>query len=179
MHLVCRCARSRPVDVVFRWINKGTRSPQAGCPSGSGDYAIVSWTPRSRNEIESGYTRGRGISRMNTSTKWTGQVSGLVSCSAYTNSEAYTPMGLERFGPFAVVCQISPYAYELDIPQSRRIHWVQPVSLLDPEANDPLVEHRLEPPLSVEDDGEQEYQVSSVEDSRVYWNQLQYLIRWT
>jgi len=31
----------------------------------------------------------------------------------------------------------------------------------------------------VEVDGEEEYQVSSVEDSRVYQNQLQYLIRWT
>jgi len=30
----------------------------------------------------------------------------------------------------------------------------------------------------VEVDGEEEYQVSSVEDSRMYWNQLQYLIRW-
>jgi len=37
----------------------------------------------------------------------------------------------------------------------------------------------VEPPLSVEVDGEEEYQVSSVEDSRVYRNQLQYLIRWT
>jgi predicted GH43/DUF377 family glycosyl hydrolase len=32
---------------------------------------------------------------------------------------------------------------------------------------------------SVEDDGENEYQVSSVEDSRVYGSQLQYLIWWT
>jgi predicted GH43/DUF377 family glycosyl hydrolase len=31
----------------------------------------------------------------------------------------------------------------------------------------------------MEVDGEEEYQVSSVEDSRVYRNQLQYRIRWT
>jgi len=35
------------------------------------------------------------------------------------------------------------------------------------------------PPPPVEVDGEEEYQVSSLEDSRVYRNQLQYLIRWT
>jgi hypothetical protein len=33
------------------------------------------------------------------------------------------------------------------------------------------------PPL-VEVDGKEEYQVSSVENSQVYRNQLQYLIRW-
>ena len=37
----------------------------------------------------------------------------------------------------------------------------------------------MEPPPSVEVDGEEEYHVSSVEDSRVNHNQLQYLIRWT
>jgi hypothetical protein len=35
------------------------------------------------------------------------------------------------------------------------------------------------PPPSVEVDADEEYQVSNVEDSRVYQNQLQYLIRWT
>ena len=35
------------------------------------------------------------------------------------------------------------------------------------------------PPTPVEVDGEEEYQVSSVEDSRVYQSQLQYLIQWT
>jgi len=42
-----------------------------------------------------------------------------------------------------------------------------------------MVGQRVEPPPSVEVDGEEEYQVSSVEDSRVYRNQLQYLIWWT
>jgi predicted GH43/DUF377 family glycosyl hydrolase len=46
-------------------------------------------------------------------------------------------------------------------------------------AEDPRAGQRVEPPPSVEVDGEEEYQVSSVEDSRVYRNQLQYLIRWT
>jgi hypothetical protein len=37
----------------------------------------------------------------------------------------------------------------------------------------------IDPPTSVEVDGEEEYQVCSVEDIRVYRNQLQYLIWWT
>ena len=74
--------------------------------------------------------------------------------------------------------QVSPYAYELELPASIRIHRVQPVSLLDIVVEDPLVGQRIEPPPPVEVDGEEEYQVSSVEDRRVDRNQLQYLIWW-
>jgi len=62
---------------------------------------------------------------------------------------------------------------------SIQIHRVQPVSILDPVVNDPLRGQRVDPPPRVEVDGEKEYQVSSMEDSRMYRNQLQYLIRWT
>jgi hypothetical protein len=44
---------------------------------------------------------------------------------------------------------------------------------------DSLVGQWVEPPPSVEVDGEEEYQVSSIEDSRVNRKQLQYLIWWT
>jgi hypothetical protein len=44
---------------------------------------------------------------------------------------------------------------------------------------DPLEGQVILPPSPVEIDGEEESQVSNVEDSRVYRNQLQYLIRWT
>jgi hypothetical protein len=85
----------------------------------------------------------------------------------------------KRLGPFRVRKQVSPYTYELGLPASIRIHRVQPVSLLDPVAENPLEGQVVLPPPSVEVDGEEEYQVSSIEDSRMYRNQLQYLIRWT
>jgi hypothetical protein len=85
----------------------------------------------------------------------------------------------KRLGPFQVCKQVSPYAYELGLPASIRIHWVQPVSLLDVVVEDPLEGQVVPPPPPVEVDGEEEYQVSSVENGRVYRNQLQYLIRWT
>lgn len=44
--------------------------------------------------------------------------------------------------------------------------------------DDPLIGQQREPPPLVEVDGEEEYLVSSVEDSRIYRNQLQYLIQW-
>jgi len=82
-------------------------------------------------------------------------------------------------GPFGVRKQVTPYAYELEVPASIRIHRVQHVSLLDAVVEDPLEGQVVLSPPPVEVDGEEEYQVSSVEDSRVYRRQLQYLIRWT
>jgi len=82
-------------------------------------------------------------------------------------------------GPFMVVRRISPYAYELELPVLIRIHRVQPVPLLDLVADNSLDGERVKLLRSVEVDGEEEYQVSSVEDSRMYQNQLEYLLCWT
>jgi hypothetical protein len=82
----------------------------------------------------------------------------------------------KRLGPFQVRKQMSPYAYELELLASIRIHQVQPVSLLDPVVEDTLGGQVVLPPPSVEVKGEEEYQVSSIKDSRVYRIQLQYFI---
>jgi hypothetical protein len=82
-------------------------------------------------------------------------------------------------GPFRVQKQVSSCAYEVELPVSIRIHRVQPVSLLDPVVEDPLDGQVVPPPPPVDVEGDEEYQVSSVEDSRMYRSQLQYLIRWT
>jgi len=50
---------------------------------------------------------------------------------------------------------------------------------LDPVVSYPLRGQQVKPRPPVEVDGEEEYQVSSVEDSGMYRNQLQYLIWWT
>jgi hypothetical protein len=52
----------------------------------------------------------------------------------------------KRLGPFRVQKQVFPYAYESELPASIRIHRVQPVSLLDPVAGDPLEGQVVPPP---------------------------------
>jgi hypothetical protein len=59
------------------------------------------------------------------------------------------------------------------------IHQVQPVLHLDPVVENLMLGQCVEPPPSVVVDGEEVYQASNGEDSRVYRNQLQDLIRWT
>jgi hypothetical protein len=85
----------------------------------------------------------------------------------------------KQLGSYTVKRKVSPYAYELDLPRGRRIHPVHYVSLLEPIAEDPLPGQVVTPPPPAEVEGDSEYQVERVDDSRVYRSQLQYLIRWT
>jgi len=89
VHPHLRWPRSRPTDIVSRWMTDRTRPLEARCQSGPGDYATDSGTPPTRNETESGDNGGRSKSRANTSTKFTGRVPRLVRYTAYTNHEAY------------------------------------------------------------------------------------------
>jgi hypothetical protein len=85
----------------------------------------------------------------------------------------------KRLRPYTVKRKVSPYAYVLELLRGLQIHQVHHVSLLDPVAEDPLPGQKITPPPPVEVDGYQEYQVEQVEDSCMYRNQLQYLVRWT
>jgi len=61
---------------------------------------------------------------------------------------------------------VYPYAYELELPASIRIHRVD--SLVALLVEDSIEGQQIHPPPPVEVDGEEEYQVSGVEDGRVY-----------
>ena len=74
-------------------------------------------------------------------------------------------LGGKRLGPFKVVRQVSSSAYDLELPASIWIHRVEPFPLLDPMVNDPRRGQWVCPTPSVEVDGDEEYLVSSVEDS--------------
>lgn len=58
----------------------------------------------------------------------------------------------KRIGRFSIKRIMSPYAYELDLPDTMRMHQVFHVSLLDPVATDPMPGQSLPPPSPVEVD---------------------------
>jgi hypothetical protein len=68
-------------------------------------------------------------------------------------------------GQFIVNYKISLNAYKLKLPVSRRIHEIKPVSLFDLIVDDRLVGLHVNPPPPVEVDGDEVYEVSSVQDS--------------
>ena len=84
----------------------------------------------------------------------------------------------KRIGPYEVTEVISPWAFRIKLPHQLRIHDVQPISRLEKPVVNPLPLQQHEPPPPVIVEGEEEYEVEKVEDSRVSPKQLQYLVKW-
>jgi hypothetical protein len=81
-------------------------------------------------------------------------------------------------GPFFVNRVISPYAYELTLTDSMKIHPVFHISLLELAPSEPLPGQIQTPPPPVIIEEIEEYAVEEVLDSRIYRKEPQYLIRW-
>lgn len=88
----------------------------------------------------------------------------------------------KNVGPFVIKDVVSPHAYRLDLPETMKIHPVFHTSLLRPAAPEDLaLPGQIQPPPQpVEVDGDQEYHVERVEDSRYNgcMKRFEYLVKW-
>ena len=86
----------------------------------------------------------------------------------------------KRLGPFKVLEVVGDgeLAYRLELPPQMRIHPVFHVSLLDPYRESRLPGRVQPPPPAVEVEGELEYIVARVLDSKVERGRLKYLVDW-
>jgi glycosylphosphatidylinositol phospholipase D len=84
----------------------------------------------------------------------------------------------KRIGPYEIIEVISSWAYRIKLPNQLHIHDVQLISHLEKAAEDPLPYQQQEPPPPVILDGEEEYEVERIDDSRLFRRQLQYLVKW-
>jgi Chromo (CHRromatin Organisation MOdifier) domain len=85
-----------------------------------------------------------------------------------------------RYGPFKITKKISSVAYQLDLPQSMKIHNVFHVDLLSPyKETEAYGTPYMRPPLDIKE-GEEEYEVEAILDMRCFgrWKKLQYLVHW-
>ena len=86
----------------------------------------------------------------------------------------------KKAGPFTILAKIGKSSYKLELPPSMKIHSTFHISLLEPYSDSPLPSQRKEPPLPVETEGEPEYELDEIVDSRLYrGSQLQYRAKWT
>jgi hypothetical protein len=90
-------------------------------------------------------------------------------------------LDVKRMGPFQVLEVIGDgkLAYKLELPAPmRRIHPVFHVSLLEPYRENVLPGRVQEPPPPVEVEGELEYEVAGILDSKIERGRLKYLVDW-
>ncbi|KAH0606111.1 uncharacterized protein H6S33_003772, partial [Morchella sextelata] len=81
-------------------------------------------------------------------------------------------------GPYIVKRIVNPYAYELELPRSMKVHPVFHVSLLSSAANDPLPGQQHLPPPPVEVEGQEEWEVENILDSRNRRGRFEYLVKY-
>jgi hypothetical protein len=85
-----------------------------------------------------------------------------------------------RLGPYKIVKCVgeSKLAFKLNLPPNMRIHPVFHGSLLSPYHANILPGRVQPPPPPVEIEGQQEYEVDEVLDSKILRNKLKYLVSW-
>lgn len=79
-------------------------------------------------------------------------------------------------GPFQIIRKVGQQAYQLLLtPLYRQIHATQHVSMLEPYKGNPMRDERPDP---VEVDGELEFKIDRILETRKKGRGLQYLVRW-
>ena len=86
----------------------------------------------------------------------------------------------KKAGPFTILAKVGKSSYKLELPLSMKIHSAFDISLLEAYSDNPLPSERKEPPPLIETEGEPEYKLDEIVDSRLYQgSQLQYIAKWT
>lgn len=91
-------------------------------------------------------------------------------------------LDFKNIGPFRISGVVNPRAYRLELPTTMKVHNVFHTSLLHPAARDPMPGQVQPPPPPVvverERGEEDEWEVEAIQDSRVRYKKIQYLVKW-
>jgi hypothetical protein len=88
-------------------------------------------------------------------------------------------LGPKQLGPFEVTEVTSDVDYKLALPPALRIHDVFHVDRLSPYKGNEVNGQVPPPPEPVTVEGEEEYEVDHIRDSKLFGHTLKYLVRWT
>ena len=86
-------------------------------------------------------------------------------------------LDFKRLEKFRITKKVSSHAYKLELLAAMKVHPVFHVSLLEPAASDPLPGQLQPPPPPVIIDGEPEWEVDEIVDSKFMGKTLRYLVR--
>jgi len=85
----------------------------------------------------------------------------------------------KKIGPFTLLARIGESAYKLDLPQSMRIHNTFHISLLEHYHENKFSSQQAQPPPPIISEGEPEYELEQMIDSRLQYGKLHYRAKWT
>jgi len=89
----------------------------------------------------------------------------------------------KNFGPYEIIAQPGSLSYTLHLPQlMRTVHPVYHVSMLDTAPSSNIPNRTEDPPPPVEIEGEVEYEIAEILDTKLDWCwccKLLYIVRWT
>jgi hypothetical protein len=85
----------------------------------------------------------------------------------------------KKIGPFKILAKIGTSAYKLELPSTMGIHNTFHISLLEPYEDNKFPSQEIQPPPPIIIDGEPEYELEEIIDSRLHYGKLQYRAKWT
>ena len=87
-------------------------------------------------------------------------------------------LDVPRLGPLSILEHIGSSAFRLALPYAIKIHPVYHVSLVEPHVANPFPGRVVVPPLAIQVDGVEEFEVNSILDSRFRRRKLEYYEDW-
>jgi hypothetical protein len=82
-------------------------------------------------------------------------------------------------GPYTIIQKVGQKAYKLDLPPAVRIHPVFHSSLLEPVSEKTPIPGQINPePPPIEIDGQDEWEVEEIIDSKLIRNKVHYRVKW-
>jgi len=81
-------------------------------------------------------------------------------------------------GPFKILAKRGTSAYKLALPPSMAIHNTLQISLIEPYQDNRFPLQIKEPTPPIQKQGEDEYELDEIIDSRLHYNKLQYRAKW-
>lgn len=108
----------------------------------------------------------------------------FVKAQFFRTTRPSRKLAEKYLGPYEIIAQVGPQSFTLRLPDSMKaVHPVYHVSMLEPFIPSSIPARVPSPPPPVEVDGEIEYEISEILDSKIDKRRrkcpLQYLVRWS
>ena len=87
-------------------------------------------------------------------------------------------LGPKQLGPFTITKVLSDIDYQLALPPALKVHDMFHVDHLSPYKGNEINGLKPPPPEPVTIEGEEEYEVDHIRDSKMFGRTLKYLVRW-